>query len=47
MSTMSLTVKSFCFLFIDVYYKQIDVVAMGSPLGPTFVKLFLVYYEQK
>ena len=28
-----------------VYYKQIDGVALGSQLGPTFANLFLVYYE--
>ena len=32
-------------MFNNVYYKQIDGVAMGSPLGPTFANLFLVYYE--
>ena len=37
-----LSVKSSCFLFNDVYYKQVDGVAMGSPLGLT-----LVYYEHK
>ena len=28
------------------YYKQIDGVAMGSPLGPTFANIFLSFYEQ-
>ena len=42
-----LSVKSSCFLFSDVYYKQIDGVAMGSPLGPTLGNLFLVYHECK
>ena len=42
---LRLSVKSSCFLFNDVYYKQGDGVAMGSPLGPTFANLFLVYYE--
>ena len=40
---LALTVKSSCFLLNNVYYKQIHGVAMGSPLGPTFVNL--VYYE--
>ena len=34
-------------LFNDVYYKQVDRVTMGSPLGPTLANLFLVYYEYK
>ena len=33
-------------LFNNEYYKQIDGVAMGSPLGPTFANVFLSYYEQ-
>ena len=44
---LTLSVKSSCFLFNDVCYKQVDDVAMGSPLGPTLVNLFLVYYEHK
>ena len=31
----------------DIYYKQVDGVAMGSPLGPIMANLFLVYYEHK
>ena len=42
-----LSVKSSCFLFNDVYYKQIDGVAMSSPLGPTLAKLYLLYPERK
>ena len=33
-------------LFDGEYYKQIDGVAMASPLGPTFTNLFLSYHEQ-
>ena len=33
-------------LFDREYYKQIDGVAMGSPLGPTFANIFLCFYEQ-
>ena len=40
-------VKSLTFMFDDVYYKQVDGVAMGSPLGLTLANLFLVYYESK
>ena len=39
-------IKLSCFLF-NVYYKQVDGAAMGSPSGPTLVNLFLVYYEHK
>ena len=42
---LTLTLESSCFVFNNVYYKQIDGVAMGSPLGPTFANLFLVYFE--
>ena len=33
-------------LFDREYCKQIDGVAMGSPLGPTFANIFLYFYEQ-
>ena len=36
---LTLTVKSSCFVFNNVYYKQINGVAMGSLLGPTFANL--------
>ena len=42
-----LFLKSSCFLFNDVYYKQTDGVAMGSQLRPTVTNLFLVYHERK
>ena len=32
--------------FDGEYYKQIDGVAMGSPLGPTFAHIFLCIYEE-
>ena len=44
---LTTSVKSSCFLFNDVYYKQIDGVAMGSPLEPTLANFFLVYHEDK
>ena len=34
-------------LFNNLYCKQVDGVAMGSPLGPTLANLFVVYYESK
>ena len=40
-------VKSPTFKFNDVYCKQVNGVAMGSPLGLTLANLFLVYYESK
>ena len=38
---LTLSVKSSFFLINGVYYKQIDSVAMGSPLGPTLANIFL------
>ena len=42
---LSFSVKSSCFLFNGVYYKQTDGVSMGSPLGPTLANMFLAYHE--
>ena len=36
-----LAVKSCCFAFNYIYYKQIDSVVMGSPLGPHLPTYFL------
>ena len=44
---MTLSVKSSCFVFNNVYYQQVDGVAMGSAIGPTLANLFLVNYESK
>ena len=30
----------------EKFYKQIDGVAMGSPLGSTLVNAFLIYHEK-
>ena len=35
------------FLYRDKFYKQIDGVTMGSPLGPTLANYFLAYQERK
>ena len=35
------------FSFNNKMYKQIDGVAMGSPLGPTLVNIFVGYQEEK
>ena len=34
------------FIFNDVVYKQIDGMAMGSPLGPTFANIFMCHLEE-
>ena len=44
---LTLSVKSSCFVFNNVYYQQVYGVAMGSHLGPTLANLFLVNYESK
>ena len=42
---LSLTTKENVILFDQKYYSQIDGVAMGSPVGPTFANIFLCYHE--
>ena len=42
---LSLATKESLILFDGCYYQQIDRVAMGSPLGPTFANIFLCYHE--
>ena len=34
------------FIFNEFMYKQIDAVAMGSPLGPSLANTFLCFYEK-
>ena len=43
---MSLATKDSHFIFDGTLYKQIDDVAMGSPLGPTLANALLVYHEK-
>ena len=43
---LSLATKNSHFIFNGTLYKQIDGVAMGSPLGPTSANAFLVYHEE-
>lgn len=43
---LSLATKESFIVFNGSYYKQIDGVAMGSPLGPTFANVFLCYHEE-
>ena len=42
-----LATKESYFIFNELLYKQIDGVAMGSPLGPTLPNAFLCFYEKK
>ena len=35
------------FSFNDIMYKQTDGVAVGSPLGPALVNIFVGFYEEK
>ena len=44
---LSLAIKESYFIFNEFLYKQIDAVAMGSPLRPTLVNAFLSFYEKK
>ena len=43
---LTVTLSEPLILFNNEYYKQIDGIAMGSPLGPTLADIFLSYYEQ-
>ena len=43
---LTVTMSESLVLFEGEYYKQIDGVAMSSPLGPTFANIFLSYQEQ-
>ena len=43
---LNLSVKNCHFLFDGVLYKQVDGVAMGSPLGPLFANIFLSFHEK-
>ena len=36
-----------CFSFSDNYYKQINGVAMGTKVGPSYANLFVGYIENK
>ena len=43
---LAMTTKESLFMFNGSYYKQVDVVAMGSPLGPTLANAFMCHYEK-
>ena len=36
-----------CFSFADSYYKQINAVAMGTKMGPSYANLFVGYIQHK
>ena len=44
---MQLATSSVEFSFDNNMYRQIDVVAMGSPLGPALANIFVGHQEQK
>ena len=44
---LELATKDIMFYFNGKLYKQIDGVAMGSPLGPTLANIFMCFYEQQ
>ena len=35
------------FCFSDIMFKQIDGIAMGSPLGPTLANIFVRFHESR
>ena len=41
------TTSESSFIFDYLLYKQVDGVAMGSPLGPTFANAFLCHFEEE
>ena len=43
---LCLATKESYFIFNGLLYKQIDGVAMGSPLGPSLANAFLSYHEK-
>ena len=43
---LSIATKESYFTFNNILYKQIDGVAMGSPLGPSLANAFLTHHEQ-
>ena len=43
---LSLATKEYYFIFNGLPYKQIDGVAMGSPLGPSLANAFFSHHEK-
>lgn len=46
-SLLDIAIKESVFCFNNDLYKQVDGVAMGSPLGPTLANAFLCFYEDR
>ena len=44
---LKLTTMGIVFYFNSNYYKQLDGIAMGSPLGPSLANAFLCHHEKK
>ena len=44
---VTVATKEWLFMFNNKFYKQIDGVAMGSPLGPALASIFMCNFENK
>ena len=44
---LQLAMKASFFIFNKTFYKQLDAVAMGSPLGPTLANSILCNHEKR
>ena len=44
---LQLAMKEWFFIFDKTFYKQLDGLAMGSPLGSTLTNSFLCYHEKR
>ena len=44
---LNIATKESFFIFNSKYYKQVDGVAMGSPLGPASANIFMCSFESK
>ena len=44
---LNIATKESLFMFNNKYYKQVDGVAMGSPLGPALANIFMCSFESK
>ena len=44
---LNIATKETFFMFNNKYYKQVDGVAMGSPLGPVLANVFMCNFESK